>query len=337
MSEHEALVKGFENFDKQIGTLIENTTPERSSELSGLWSKYSGPLFVRQSDDAEFSLENKFFLSASGYGRIYFNYRSLMMLWLLGFVAQKIFEQKGGIIYWCQTHSLYYDPDLFLKKEDQLYFSDMIKRIEDLKCDDSFDKANWPQDVPFPEDVLPPDYGLYLAFDLICMSSAFLFLHEVKHEMIREEGKTLDAWSEEYECDRYAEVFLLDKVGILADQQGYPKEVLAAKRSMSIAFAFFFILIITPPENRGGTFSHPHAGKRLRAFIDRLEINSNIFFWHYLASLLTAFIQQFSIPSEIILPHTTSRQVCMVLIDKIINHYPEFVLGETKQEEGCEV
>lgn len=275
-----------ENVENEINLLFDGVIPERETEIKEYINKYA-PYFSLCDDRPGFTIE------AGAFGILKFTNRTMHMMWILGFAANQALHSHSTLIAMLNiagkglcTSWLSEIPDQ--EKEDEKY-SDLINKVVGLSESSSLDTYTWPSLVPKPWDGKPTDIEGALAFDLICMSGAYVFLHEMKHIAFSLDSDTPDTpQEEELQCDLFAKSLMLDRLSEYAESSGYPLDKLTTKRSMAIALAQFFMLVITPVDSWIGTNSHPSVSERVTAMVGDLDIHDDDTLWLYLASLFFA-------------------------------------------------
>jgi hypothetical protein len=163
-------------------------------------------------------------------------------------------------------------------------------------------KAEGPASVSWPEDVPPPGTETFsipdkAAYDLICIATAYFFLHEVKHvAFAQDEDRPKSPIAEEMACDRFAKDFLLSDAPAFARMIEKPTGEVLAKRLAGIAIAVFVMPEITPPDLWSGSETHPPIAKRLKEIFDGTALSPTEYPWNIGASLLLAKLRAVSRP-----------------------------------------
>jgi len=178
-------------------------------------------------------------------------------------------------------------------------------------------KYLWPTDIPQPHDGKPNDVEGSAIFDLNCMATAYIFLHEIQHVKLRQEGISgQDSKDEELQCDKFAREMLLGNLEKYSNDSGYPLEKLKSKRAMSIALASFLLLVITPKQSWGGTRSHPSIFCRIEELTQNLQLPENDKFWIYLSCLTFAQLKYEKLRIDEI-SFLCQKDLCLKLISYI--------------------
>jgi hypothetical protein len=264
-----------------IKNMVLAAAPERKDELNDLWAKYAPEFNLREDKDG-FSLSVIF-------GTVVFDHKSLCQMWLLGFAAQKAFHAFSPLIFlsnWTNvpisTNSLPIDA---VQKEQLKKLKEISDNILKLKSLSDINDFFWPEDIPQPNQGKPLDVDGAMVFDLICMSGAYCFLHEIQHIRFGIDGTQLDAYQEELACDEFARGMLLNNVKEYSTGSGDDEKTVLTKRAMSIALASFLLFAITPKESWGATDTHPKIKDRIYKLTHSINIDDNDLFWVYFGSL----------------------------------------------------
>ena len=142
------------------------------------------------------------------------------------------------------------------------------------------------------EDILCADDEL-AAFDLVCLATAYVFLHELRHVKFLSDGDyPADRREEEIACDVWARSFLTDKVGIYAQSVGQSFTRVLDKRSMGIALGAMILHEITPESARWGTAEYPPITTRIQAMISGSPLAKDSHYWLFTACLLVGIFRQ---------------------------------------------
>jgi len=272
-----------------IKRVILESTPERRDELEEIWSEYSHNFFLSD-DKPGFSIE------AGPYGLLLFTNRTMQAVWMLGFAAWKALYCFSVPLYLLQVTNQNFNVRTLCKfpgqSEAESSYENLINSIKELVNLERLNEFQWPSDVPRPYNGKPENIEGSVIFDLNCMATAYIFLHEIQHLKFRQEGKTdLDPKDEEILCDKFAREVLLDNLDKYSKDSGYSLEKLKTKRAMSIAFASFILLVITPKQSWGGTRSHPSITRRIEELTQSLQLPENDNFWIYLSCLTLAHLR----------------------------------------------
>lgn len=258
-----------------VRNAILGSAPERAHELENLWSEHK-PQINQIEDKLGFSLE------AGSFGLVLFNHKTMCKLWLLGFAAQKSFNLYFPYLLLSQATGIPFSPYELTKKDscsqENKEIIGLLDSITNLKSLESIDDFNWPMSIPDPESGKPNDLNGSMAFDLLCIAAAYCFLHELRHVQFRNLGSSLSEHEEEYECDKYARNFLLEKIEEYVKYSGYDLSLIKSKRGMAIAIASVMLLVITPETHWGGTESHPSVVSRIQELVNYIGVSDNDYF-----------------------------------------------------------
>jgi hypothetical protein len=267
-----------------IDRLITAAGPERRADLTALWHRYA-PQFVLSPDRPGFVMK-------SAFGAVVYTNKTLLQIWLLGFAAWRAVQAYADIIRFCAATGSLFDPPSVAALPSQsavdAAFDRMLATAADLCQIDNLASFSWPADVPPPgtESFSVPDKA---AFDLVCIATAYVFLHEIKHIAFANDadGPT-DPIAEEIACDRFALDFLLSGVRTFAAEIEKPADEVLAKRVAAIALAAFVVIEVTPPAAWSGSGSHPPLVERLKDIFATVEIPPTGYPWNIGAALLLA-------------------------------------------------
>lgn len=303
-----------ENVEKEIKLLFDGVIPERDSEIKEYINKYT-PYFSLCDDRSGFTIE------AGSFGILKFTNRTMHMMWILGFAANQAVKSHSSLIALLSisgsdlsTSWLNEIPD---QKQEEKKYSDLINKVFELSESNNLDTYSWPSVVPKPWEGRPLDAEGAAAFDLICMSGAYVFLHEMKHIAFSEDSNVPDKpRDEELQCDLFAKDLMLSGLPEYSESSGYPLNLLTTKRAMAIVLAHFYMLVIAPIESWAGTNSHPSISERITAMVGDLELYDNDALWLYLASLFFSHYRHLEL-GEFKLSFSSYRQLSEVLIMKI--------------------
>ena len=234
-----------------VKALLQGATPERKQEIEDLWDRYAPKVHVVE-DARGVNI-------SAGKGRIQFDHKTLEAIWLLGFNGWRSIETYSpAIILAGITGGALED---ILRADDELAAFEMDYRSRSNSArsiieEQSSVHTTWPQDVPRPEanrETLGSHQEM-AAFDLVCLATAYVFLHELRHVKFLSDGDyPADRREEEIACDVWARSFLTDKVGIYAQSVGQSFTRVLDKRSMGIALGAMILHEITPESARWGT------------------------------------------------------------------------------------
>jgi len=289
-----------------VKSVILASAPERNVELLKMWEDFQ-PNFQMANDKPGFTLE------AGSFGLIIFDHKTMCQIWLLGFSAQHTFNLYLTDLYFYQATQLLFSPTQIFTNEVEAKVTEVYGLIEELREHESIDSFEWPSNIPSPYNGKPQDVNGSMVFDLLCIASAYCFLHEFRHVQIRKSEISLDIHDEEYQCDKFARDFLISQIGEYAENSGYDTNTLKNKRLMAIALAAVLLFVITPEDLWDGSETHPPVANRIEELTKNVTIGDNDYFWAYLSSLLLSLLltKKKSIPSTQIY---SQRNYCMNLL-----------------------
>lgn len=304
-----------------VKQLILAAAPERQPELERIWRDYS-PEFAWIGDKLGFHLE------AGPYGLILFTSRTMLQIWFLGFAAWKALQAYGGLLWFVNATTKEFTAEWLNSTEGQSSadkdFDFLVGKVKELARVENIEAFQWPDSVPRPQNGRPGDVQAAVVFDLTCLASAYVFLHEVRHVTLHKNGRpSLEAALEEFECDRFAREMLLGSLEIFSVNAGFPKGKVKSKRAMGVALASFVLLVVTPSELWGGSRAHPPIADRIRQLTDELDLHVEDSFWNYLACLILAQLRfEGQMPSG--LRFHSIKDLCLQLLT---------LLGSSRREE----
>lgn len=278
--------------EEAVLRLIEGSAPERLTGFLPIWNQYK-PQIELIHDKEGFSLE------AGAFRLILYNHITMCQLWLIGFIAQEAFYAYSPALIYSQLSGVDFSSEVLfrdsgyetLAKECQ----SLIEKVYELSKCNSFDQFEWPGSVPRPIDGKPADASGSMAYDLLCMSAAYCFLHEFKHVMFRTDKNEIDPKKEESECDLFARNILLQNAADFANQTNASLYWVINKRAMGIALALLMIMVITPISKWRTSESHPSVADRISEFVTSLSLEENDPLWIYFSCLLMSMLEKMKI------------------------------------------
>lgn len=269
-----------------VRQLILESAPERLPEMEALWGKYS-PTFAHASDESGFKMEG------GAFGLIVFTPRTAAQVWLLGFAAWKALEAYCPYLFLripITPSTMSGDPDQ-VRAEKAL--NDDLRKVRELKKIENLVDFEWPATIFGPGPAPPATIRDRAIVDLIKIAMAFIFLHEVRHAMFRDDGDNpQDQVEEERECDRFAKDFLLQRFAEYCANSNDEQDAVLNKRMMGILLGAFVILEITPEAKRGGTDGHPSVALRFQRLVEGVADQGGEHMWIYLCSLLLGKLKE---------------------------------------------
>lgn len=278
--------------NRYIKNLILSSAPERLDEINDIWEA-NKPQFNIKNDDKGFTLE------AGAFGLILFDHKTLAQIWLLSFSATKALTLYQGYLLNAEISGMPFSP-INLAYDDEelklkLEITEILRSIKELQKLDDISKFSWPSNIPSPYNGKPADLEGGMSFDLLCIGSAFCFLHELNHVILRNEQIELAEHEEEFQCDKFARNFLLENIFQYAQSEGCDLDKVKSKRCMAIAFATMVLFAATPTNQWLGSRTHPSSIERLRVLLKEVDLTSNDKLWPYLSSILIVVCKENSI------------------------------------------
>jgi hypothetical protein len=274
-----------EELTEAVHQLILESAPERRADLEGLWKTYS-PTFAPGVDQKGFKMQ------AGAWGLIVLTFRTTLQIWILGFAAWRAFKAYCPYGLLCReiTPSLMSTDVGLLNAEKSL--SDGLLKSRELRNIENLQGFNWPSGIPAPGSRLPTTIEERAVVDLIKIAAWFAFLHEVRHALLVQDCTHANPLDEEYECDRHARDFLLEKVSDYCAGTREDTEAVLSKRLMGIMLGAFVILEMTPEDKRHGSDSHPGFAQRLQRLIGAGDWRVRDHVWIYASSLMLGVLRR---------------------------------------------
>ncbi len=303
-----------ENPEDEIKLLLGGVIPERESEMSEYLNQYAS--HIARCDDRP-----GFIIEAGSFGILKFTQRTMDQMWILGFAANQALHSYSSMLAILRLHVGELDTNELEKIPDQSAeeekYGRLINAVYELGQVNDTSEYTWPNEVPKPEDRKPTDIEGAATFDLICMSGAYVFLHEMKHIAFSQDNNApSNPHDEEFECDSYAKSMMLDKLETYSKDSGYDLSRLYTKRSMSISLALFYMLVITPIEAWGGTESHPSIKARIESLVEGLPIPNDDILWLYMSSLFLSQLRLIN-KEHLKIRFSSLKELTMKLISEI--------------------
>lgn len=277
-----------------IKKLFEGVIPERSAEVMALVEKY----------DAQFRLisdKEGFNVDAGAFGAVQYTERSMQQLWLFGYAGMLSLHSYSSFLVIGQLLGLKFDIEEIKKipgqQEADEEFSRLVTKVKELSGVFGTDDFSWPEGVPEPEQGRPLDAERAAVFDLTCMATAYVFLHELRHVMFSAEGDAPEnSLDEEYACDSFANEIMTAQIKKYSEQSGYPEDKVIMKRAMGIALASSFLLFATARKNLGGSSTHPPVHGRWFRTVNTIDLPENDYYWLYFSSIAIAMFKHIGVP-----------------------------------------
>ena len=273
----------------EVKVLLEGAIPERQEEMNGYWDKYN-PYCSRVDDRPGYLMEG------GAFQILKFTQRTMQQMWMLGFAATHAYNLYSQSLARLRLCSGTLDTGELCngsaQAEQEEKYQDLVRSVYKLSDVSDPTSFTWPSNIPNPKDRKPTGDDDAATYNLVCMAGAYVFLHEIRHIMfLKDNNCPSSRHDEELECDSFAQSMILDKLGHYAMKNGCDLHRLKSQRAMSISLALFFMLVITPQENWGGTDTHPSIAERVESMAGKLSIHDDDIFWVYMASLFLAHIR----------------------------------------------
>jgi hypothetical protein len=272
-----------------VDTLFAGVVPERLDELKTLWGQHEQR--VRLLDTHRFLLQQL-------YATVQISELALRQIWLTGYAAWAAVDAFNVPLTVASTSRGRIDTKAWRRDaafaEAEIRFARLFAAIGGIAEAESIDLFAWPEGVPYPHEGLAiEDAELKAPFDLICMAGAYVFAHEVRHNLFETEANAPpDLLEEERECDRWALALMLDEAAPFARANGWAPELVRAKRVLGVMVANLVIVALTPRESWDGPDRHPPVRERVRHVLDAALDPVPPWFWTTVASMLLGFARQ---------------------------------------------
>lgn len=298
-----------------VERLLAAAAPEQRASLQSLWQCYD-PEF-RIAEDGQGTHLN------ANSRRVQFDHKTLRLFWLLGFAGWRVLEcyspaiicslasglTLGEVI--AQDHGLQAVETQF---EGHLYVArNLLHAI-------NADEIKWPSDIPMPladRTFLANDQEK-AAFDLVCLATAYAFLHELRHVMfLNDKNAPPSRPDEEIACDAWAREFLTARIGIYVESSREPFDAVLRKRSIGLALGVFILHEITPRLGHAGTDEYPPIADRMDALLHDTGLADSDHFWIFSAAVLVAALRRRSKTPNVVGPN--AKSLCEQLIGEIRN------------------
>jgi hypothetical protein len=301
-----------------VDSLFAGVVPERIDELKAFWGE--------QADRVRLLAVDRFLLQMA-FGSVQISEVALRQIWLTGYAAWRAVTaynvplalasmtmSSADRAAWRQI-----DTDVAAREDE---FAELFKAIHGIATaakTGSIDAFPWPAGVPHPEHGLKiTDPGLKGTFDLVCMAGAYVFAHEVRHYIYEaQQNPPEQLLEEETECDRWALALMLDQAGNYAVGNGWPPELVRAKRILGVVIAQLAILALTPRTSWEQSDGHPPVRDRIRSVLDAATDPVPMWFWTTVASMLLGFASQSGVSVETIPVTSDMRQLAYTLCDRL--------------------
>jgi hypothetical protein len=305
--------------DREIDrAIIENNlvagAPERQIELRELWAKYD-PEFVLKPDCAAI-------VFSAGRKRIAVTHQTLAHDWLVAFASWKAFRAYGPVVIAAlisnqPLNPAFLDADAGLLPEEQI-LDELLYTARELARVDDVEKVPWPASVPWPQaDGSNLNSEDHATFNLLCIATAAVFVHEIRHVGFRQDNDApAYAPDEETACDEAARQFLIERAGDYAKETSQDLERVICKRAMGLSIAAYIIHVQTPPAAQGGTETHPSSKKRFEELAGKVPACEESDFWVFFASLLISILRREG-KFKATIPFRSPKELALRLLEMI--------------------
>ncbi|MGE0119576.1 MAG: phage exclusion protein Lit family protein [Dongiaceae bacterium] len=296
---------------QDVDLLLSGAVPERRTEISELWSRYSVD-FRRAPDQAGFRLENAF-------GHVIYNDRTMLQMYLASFLAWRALRAYSGVILVLGAAGRLFDPVEVARLPNQapadLAVDNLAIVLQQLGNAWAVGDVPWPSEIPAPTLNRHRDVEDQAAQDIALLATAYTLLHEVRHVMLAHDGGSQGGWREEMDCDAFARDMMLNGISRFARENGVSIEKVWTKRSIGIALANAILVEITPPALWRGS-SHPPIADRVRANYSAWPRDPWDAVWMYMACMIIGRLRRDGRKIEAI-PFESARDLCERLTDLI--------------------
>ena len=298
-----------------ILNLLRAAVPERAQEITACWKRFD-PKVEIISDRVGTTM------NASRH-RIQFDMKTLRAFWLIGFSAWRSIECYSPSLVVAEVLGISVDQALTVDENlatFERYYKERLAAAQTLLAADASDNVPWPDDIPQPtvERSLLSSVQAKVAFDLVLLATAFVFLHELRHVLLDgEETRPKVPAEEEMACDVWAREILTAKLASYAAEHGHQYGEVLKKRSMGLAMGAIILDTITPALSRNDTKLYPSIGRRMEALLSGMGLPDNSSFWMLTSCLLIGVMRQQRLP----LAHTpvSAKGLTERLIEDIRN------------------
>lgn len=292
---------------REVIDLLRKATPERTDEVEKL-IKLAG--FREAQDASGFKFENVF-------DQVIFSHRSLLQVYLISFLSWRALQSYSGIIFALLQLRKPFDSEAVAglpgQAEADKAVDELAKSLAEIRQAYLMPDAPWPNEVPSPAIDWHENAQNQATQMLSLLALAYIFMHEVHHIALAQNGEATHDWSEEYKCDEFARQMLLRDVDAYAKECGDDPDMVRNKRAMAIGLANAIYAEITPKRLWAGT-DHPPIADRLFANYKDWPKDPNAHAWIYMSSVLVAQLRRRDVSIGII-EFRTARELCEKLTD----------------------
>lgn len=270
--------------------LLRSTVPERAQELDVLWRKYR--------PDVEIAPDSSGVEMNATRERIRFDNKTLRAIWLMGFSSWNCLAIYSPAILVSELLAVPIDKILDADDDRGILEADYrgwMSIASTLLSGSGSGDDVWPEGIPEPganRDSLGT-IELKATFDLVCMATAFIFLHEFRHVMYdRDEDRPASMPDEEASCDVWARSFITQRIGEYAHENAVEFNSVHDKRSMALAMGASVLYELTPVHARWGGTTHPPIADRIHSLVTGTGPSSMSNYWMFAACLMTGILRR---------------------------------------------
>lgn len=266
-----------------VKNILLGVIPEKSNIIEDLLAEYVEEVRINK-DQTNIKMQ-------ALYGRVFFDYKTIDIFWLISFSSWGLYEIFGKYI---SLSALTNIPLKSLLEEDKTLASKIklirsnFKKVEKLIKLETTNFAEWPYEIPKPTN----DIGSFatieqkVCYDLSIFSLAFIFLHEIQHLKFAKHETKLSPIEEELKCDEFAVGFITDSIPNYANRQKVNSTDALRKRAFGIALAALSLCLLTPAESYGGTDIHPPISSRIEKLLLCYDFEEFDPYWVWVSSIL---------------------------------------------------
>lgn len=270
---------------RAVETLLNAAAPEQAEELTRLWGQHEDR--VHLTDKPSFDI-------GAWFGVVQATELTLEQVWLLGFASWRAIQAYSGVIWLLDYCHAPFNRDQVSATHGQVEadrdFDTLLQMVRELRDPQRFQGREWPSGIPRPtttNQFADPQHRA--AYELACISGAFIFLHELQHVLFERDGNApATVVEEEAACDLFARNFLMQSTERYASESQQDAAMVKSKRALGIMVAKMLMLEISPLEQWSSGSDHPAVGERVRAFLADVPTDVTGHFWLAASSLLAA-------------------------------------------------
>jgi hypothetical protein len=278
---------------RAVERLLAEAVSERSADVSDLVNSYRLIFHVAPDTDG-------FLLQGGPVPLVRFTERSLEQAWVLGHAAWLALDAYGALIVIIGDGRIRRGEFDGVKRhaEAQRAFNIAVDAAEEIGRAKPEAVIKWPTGIPTRDPGVNRTGDEEDTVELVNLATAYAFLHAAKHVAFAVDGDAPDdPIIEEFECDRFARNFLLDRVQERASCSGADIALLISNRTIGIALGLFFNVMLASRDGRLVGDTHPGLSECLANALRNAPDRMVIFF----SSVLLAWLRRTgSMPDEIV-------------------------------------